>query len=83
MARGSLPSHHQTEQVTDQALPSSISLGLTSPWTPAGPANTLEWIPVNRLDYAQVLLHPPDKNIGTDSTKHSTDQQFFRLLFPG
>ena len=64
MARGSLPSHHQTEQITDQALVPP-SLGLTSPGTPAGPAvaaNTLEWIPVNRLDYAQVLVHP-DKNI--------------------
>ena len=70
MARGSPPSHHQTEQITDKALVSSSSLGLRSPWTPAGGANTLEWIPVNRLDYAQVLVHPPDKNIGTDSTQH-------------
>ena len=82
MARASLPSHHQAQEVTDQALAASPSLGLTSPGTPAGAADTLEWIPVNRLDYAQVLVHP-DKNIGTASTKHLTDQQLFPLLFPG
>ena len=70
MARPSLPSHHQTQEITDQALAASPFLGLTSPGTPAGGADTLEWIPVNRLDYAQVLVHPPDKNIGPDSTKH-------------
>ena len=68
LARLALPSHHQTDQITDQAE-TSLSLGLASPGTPAGQANTLEWIPVNRLDYAQVLVHP-DKNIGTASTKH-------------
>ena len=68
MARGSFPSHHQPHQITHQAL-ASPSLGLTRPWTPAGGANTLEWIPVNRLDYTQVSVHP-DKNIGPDFTKH-------------
>ena len=79
MARASLPSHHQAQEVTDQALAASPSLGLTSPGTPAGAADTLEWIPVNRLDYAQVLVHP-DKNIGTDFTKHTKRTNSFSVL---
>ena len=74
VARASLPSHHQTHQIADQAL-ASPSPGLTSPWTPAGAANSLEWIPVNRLDYAQVLVHL-GKNIGTRSTNTKRTNSF-------
>ena len=74
VARASLPSHHQTHQIADQAL-ASPSPSLTSPWTPAGPANSLEWIPVNRLDYAQVLVHL-GKNIGTRSTNTKRTNSF-------
>ena len=61
VARAEFSSEQQTDQVTDQALASptlhnSPFLGLT----PAGRAGP-EWIPVNCLHYAQVLVHDNDK----------------------